>query len=492
MKRNLMLIIMLMALLVLTSCVKHSTLICDKCGKTFEGDDDYSKQLAREEEIMSALGIDLYSFFCDDCNDRFATCIAYKAMTPEDAARLEAYDAGKEIIASVGVDANVEILGPTDLDQYYIAEDNLTGLYGIYDISLNIWKTEPIFSAIYAFDANGLALAMKNDYYGYIDSNGNTVIGFQFLEADPFTNGVARVRVNKWGVIDTEGSFVVDPMYEGISIYDNGYISVCDGEWYGLCDPTGRQIIDIKFLEGFKFTESRIYACCRIEKDNNRFWYKLFDYEGNNLMDALSVKNSQYVSYPYENVQILCYKLQEIDNKFYNVLDENLNVIFGDGCAYISEFSSFGYAVAISTPTYSISWGNVELNYEGLFVIDKSGTRVCHLPNLPSYDTQYSSGGSEWRYTYDFYVNEYCAIAMGGSSGYLINLQTLEYSQWKRIVPLKDSNYVMVQDKNTELWSLYNGDNLIEDNCTNIEYSDSGINSQFKLYHGNEYILYPS
>ena len=191
-------------------------------------------------------------------------------------------------------------------------------------------------------------------------------------------------------------------------------------------------------------------------------------------------------------MQILCYKLQEIDNKFYNVLDENLNVIFGDGCAYISEFSSFGYAVAISTPTYSISWGNVELNYEGLFVIDKSGTRVCHLPNLPSYDTQYSSGGSEWRYTYDFYVNEYCAIAMGGSSGYLINLQTLEYSQWKRIVPLKDSNYVMVQDKNTELWSLYNGDNLIEDNCTNIEYSDSGINSQFKLYHGNEYILYPS
>ncbi|MBD5134127.1 MAG: WG repeat-containing protein [Clostridiales bacterium] len=492
MKRLFTLLILLIILLMLPACTKHSALICDRCGIAFEGDDDYSKQLARDEEIRSALGIDLYRFYCPDCQDElgFGTAISYCLMSEEDLARLEAYDAGIEVVSTPQIDENVVLLQSTNTDPYYVARDIITGLYGIYDVSNNAWEGEPVFSDIGTFDSDEIALAKKNDFYGYIDPKGNTVIGFQFLEADSFFNGVARVCINKWGVIDTTGAFVIDPMYEGITVYENNYISIYDGEGYGLCNPNGEIIIEPKFLEGFKFSLSRIYACTRI--DSQRSWYKLFDYEGNSLMDAFTTENVQYVSYPYDGTHIVCYEHAESGLNFYYVHDENLNILFGDACGYISDFSSFGYAVVLPTPSVTRSWTNWELDVEGIFVIDKAGTRICQLPDLPSYDTRYSRGGGEWRYNYDFYVNEYCTIAMNDSSGYLINLQTLECSQWKRAIPIEDSNYVMVQDKNTELWSFYDGNNLIEANCTNIKYSDSGMSSQFKLYHGDEYIIYPS
>lgn len=493
MKRIFSLPMLLVSLLVLPACtgisivnVEPSTLICDGCGKTFVGDADYSKELARDEEIMSALGIDLYSFYCPDCRNEYAaSAIAYHFVSEDDLARLEAYDAGAEM-----TDENITILMSTNLDQYYITKDNLTGLYGIYDISEKKWVADPEFSLIDTYNSEGIALAQKDGFYGFINQMGNTIVSFQFVEADPFVNGLARVYMNKWGVIDSTGTFIVEPMYEEISILDNNYISICDGNLYGLCDSSGAIIIEINYLENFKFTSSRIYACKRV--DSYGSWYEIFDYEGNSLMNTIPAENTLYVSYPNNGVHIVCFNYPKMDENFYYAYDENFHAIFGEACGYISDFSSFGYAVVIPVPSATRTWTGWEREEEGQFVIDKEGNRICQLPNIPSWDTRYSKGGGEVLYTYSYYVNQYYAIAVThGGGGYLINLQSLEYSDWKSIVPFEDSNCVAVKDKNTELWSLYDGTTLVDSNCTNIKYSGAGMELHFKLYHGNEYIEYP-
>lgn len=324
---------------------------------------------------------------------------------------------------------------------------------------------------------------------------GNTVIGFQFIEADSFINGLARVCMNKRGIIDTNGTFVIDPIYEEVSILENNFISIYNGERYGLCNSSGAIIIDLNYLDGFKFTSSRIYACVFI--DNYRPWYEIFDYDGNSLMDSIPTKDVLYVSYPDNNTHLVCFRNQKVKENFFCAYDEAFNPIFKEACGYISDFSSFGYAVVIPTPSATRTWTRWEVDEEGLFVIDRSGVRICQLPDLPFYDSQYSDRDGTYKYRYDYYVNDYYVIATDTTnresrSGYLINLQTLEYSEWKTVAPIKDSNYIGVQDENTELWGLYDGADLVDTDCTKIEYFGVGAETHFNLYHGGEYTTYPS
>lgn len=485
MPRIIPLLLVILIAVSLSACVKRSTLICDSCGKTFEGDADYSKQLEENEEIQSALNIRLYSFYCSDCRRDGESAIAAHLLSPEEVEILRAYREGKAESPSYNVDSTITIVEPTGMEPYYIAVENLSNLYGIYDTENANWALEPTLLFIDSYNSTAIAMAKRDNYYGYIDQTGNTVIGFQFSDAQSFDErGFAPVCMNKWGVINKEGNFIIEPIYEDISFLDN-FINVFNGEWYGLYDFEGNQIIEAKYLEGFKFTPSRIYACVRI--DSYGTWYKIYDYDGNSLMDTLPWSNALYVSYPYNGMHKVCHSYNDplSDARPYLLCDEEFQLLYTDhneSCALISDFSTFGYAVVIPAK----AGGSYRFEVIGLFVIDYTGTQICQLPDLPNYASY--RGNAQYYLEYEYYVNQYFAIAKnnGGDGSYLINLQTLECSEWKRIVPLEGTNYICVQDENTELWSLYDKDEVVDNNCTNITYNGE----TFHLIHGGETTTY--
>lgn len=212
MKRVLLLLLATALVVSLSACGKRSELICDSCGVSFLGDADYSEQLKENAKIQEELGIDLYIFRCPDCRHEHAgSAISALGMSPEDYERLEAYRRGEAVLSRGNIDDNVTIIESTGLEPYYIAADNISGLNGIYDIAIGKWESDPVFSAIDSYDSAGMAIAKRDDYYGYIDQKGDTVIGFQFSDAHPFCEqGCAVIRMNQVGVIDRTGKFIID------------------------------------------------------------------------------------------------------------------------------------------------------------------------------------------------------------------------------------------------------------------------------------------
>jgi hypothetical protein len=63
--------------------------------------------------------------------------------------------------------------------------------------------------------SEGMALVIKNDKYGFIDSTGKEQIPIQFEDAASFSEGLAAVRVDgKNGFINKEGKMVIAPAFQ--------------------------------------------------------------------------------------------------------------------------------------------------------------------------------------------------------------------------------------------------------------------------------------
>lgn len=71
-----------------------------------------------------------------------------------------------------------------------------------------------------------------NNMYGYKNSTGEIVIPAQYGEAEPFLDGYAIVNGSDsmfspyYGVIDTQGNYVLEPVYCGIQRMKNGLVAV--------------------------------------------------------------------------------------------------------------------------------------------------------------------------------------------------------------------------------------------------------------------------
>jgi serine/threonine protein kinase/TPR repeat protein len=92
---------------------------------------------------------------------------------------------------------------------------------------------------------NGLALAKKNNKWGYIDKSGMSITRFEYLIAEDFSEGLAAVKKNnKWGFINTQGKIVIPIQYEDVESFYDGIAEVRrNGELYEI-DKQGKQIKD--------------------------------------------------------------------------------------------------------------------------------------------------------------------------------------------------------------------------------------------------------
>jgi len=102
--------------------------------------------------------------------------------------------------------------------------------------------------------------------WGYVDKEGNVKIDFMFQnEPTSFTSGRAFIRGTngKMGIIDNTGKIIVDPKYQQIFPYENGFAtaSIMDEKW-----QTTHEIIDVngkavkKFEKDKKGNQIQLYS----------------------------------------------------------------------------------------------------------------------------------------------------------------------------------------------------------------------------------------
>jgi hypothetical protein len=73
-----------------------------------------------------------------------------------------------------------------------------------------------------------LKAAQQGGKWGYVDPVGTFVIPPRFDSADPFSEGVAAVELNKrFGYIGTDGHFVIQPKYFRAGPFTEGFAWVC-------------------------------------------------------------------------------------------------------------------------------------------------------------------------------------------------------------------------------------------------------------------------
>ncbi len=97
--------------------------------------------------------------------------------------------------------------------------------YGFVDINAKIVINNSAYSEASDFNDNRAFVAYQDSFFKIINTNGNLIsdMYFESYFNNGFKNGLAFVRKNnKWGLIDTNGHFIIKPKFFGIS--DQGLI----------------------------------------------------------------------------------------------------------------------------------------------------------------------------------------------------------------------------------------------------------------------------
>lgn len=130
------------------------------------------------------------------------------------------------------------------------------------------------------FSDYGLAAVKRDAKWGYIDSKGNVVIGFQYSKACMFApNGLAGVEKNYdsfMGFINQKGDLMIDfKLYSGISPIEfssNGLVNIGNQkDKWGFIDSNGKNVIGFKYNGAQPFAPNGLAAVCT-EYSNGYKW----------------------------------------------------------------------------------------------------------------------------------------------------------------------------------------------------------------------------
>jgi hypothetical protein len=113
------------------------------------------------------------------------------------------------------------------------------------------------------FDSNGYAVVKQDGKYGLINSDGEFVVPCIYEKMSKYTKGsVVEVRLNgKWGVVDLSNNTIVEPIYDEVFV-DGNYIVVTIGGKTGCIGFNNKAGINIpcKYDKLGEFQEETSYA----------------------------------------------------------------------------------------------------------------------------------------------------------------------------------------------------------------------------------------
>ena len=91
--------------------------------------------------------------------------------------------------------------------------------------------------------AQRAAMVRKDNKFGYINENGSWLIEPSYEKASNFSNGMAAVfNGDKWGFIDINNQLVIDYQFDKVKRFDSGIaIAAKDKRWFYI-DESGNEI----------------------------------------------------------------------------------------------------------------------------------------------------------------------------------------------------------------------------------------------------------
>lgn len=125
------------------------------------------------------------------------------------------------------------------------------------------------------FDSS-LIPVMTGTRWGYINLEGEYVINPQFDEASPFFGGQARVKKgDKYGYINKEGKYVINPQYTSATSFADGVAWVTrKGSAPILINKKGDELLICKEAEKcYSFSDGLAVVCIRDEHGNKRYGF---------------------------------------------------------------------------------------------------------------------------------------------------------------------------------------------------------------------------
>jgi len=88
-------------------------------------------------------------------------------------------------------------------------------------------------------DGFGAVKSIKNKKWGFIDSNGTYIIEPKYDDATLFLEELAAVKLaNQWGYVNMAGEFMIDPQFPQAGRYSQGLAPVIiKGKWGYISNP---------------------------------------------------------------------------------------------------------------------------------------------------------------------------------------------------------------------------------------------------------------
>ena len=269
-----------------------------------------------------------------------------------------------------------------------------------YGIQILVFCVLVVLAAFYYFRRNELSFYIEGGEYGFVNTSGEAVIGYQFKDADGFSEGLATVSTGeKYGFIDTTGTIVIEPEYDYAGNFYEGLAWVLINDKYGFIDKTGQMVIEPKYEEVGNFSEGMakfaiddVYGY--IDKEE-RMIVPQFDVAGDFSEGMAYVKKDEkygfinkagelIVGFDYDfaynfSEGLARVKIGEWPDNRYGYVDKNGELAIGlvyedagdfsEGLAYVRSDSKYGYIDKQGQLVINYQFDNAFPFYEGLAAV---------------------------------------------------------------------------------------------------------------------------
>ncbi len=171
------------------------------------------------------------------------------------------------------IDSNGNSLFETGEDEIYVYREGLAvresrhetfayeseSVYGYVNTS-GEWEILPIFTYASPFN-NGVALVLYEDFFRFIDREGEFLHDGYFEDAYNYSEGLAPVKLDeKWGYIDRKGELVISSHFWQARQFSDGAAMVVPDSVsgkYRFINKNGEYINDSEYSAAWNFSEGR-------------------------------------------------------------------------------------------------------------------------------------------------------------------------------------------------------------------------------------------
>lgn len=239
------------------------------------------------------------------------------------------------------------------------------GKWGVLSLE-KTWAIQPKFFYIGTLAKNGLALAKPDaERHGFIDRAGNWVISpDKFETAWAFADdGLAPAMLNgKWGFINAKGEWIVPPISEGDiwpdDFGENGVTFVLVGGKYGLIDRTGRMVVPPQYEKARYFQNG------------------MADVQKGGKWGRINTKGKLILPFKYDGVTAFHSEglASAVIGSRWFIIDRRGRYVFGDKFDRVGGFFGGGWAPAEKNGR----WGAINTKGQWLIQPEYDCVRICY------------------------------------------------------------------------------------------------------------------